>query len=126
MRTPTFTSGASSRLFWSIHTFYGASVLCRILTLHAEQRPHSAVALQRGPLHYAYDIPRTEHVLAVDPHEHRAIDLQMEPAGEWAWAIDPTTAVFRNEGTGESLELYSIVIMAIRPARRSLAHQASP
>ncbi|KAL1728181.1 hypothetical protein EV714DRAFT_238256 [Schizophyllum commune] len=68
-----------------------------------EHRPRSAVALQRGPLHYAYDIPRTERVLAVDPHEHRAIDLQMEPAGEWAWAIDPSTAVFRNEGTGSAL-----------------------
>ena len=91
--------------------FHGVSVLCRILTLHAEQRPHSAVALQRGPLHYAYDIPRTERVLAVDPHEHRAIDLQMEPAGEWAWAIDPTTVVFRNEGTGEPLESCLLVIV---------------
>ncbi|KAL1688657.1 hypothetical protein GGG16DRAFT_104252 [Schizophyllum commune] len=85
----------------------GAGETVLVLELPApitvEQRPHSAVALQRGPLHYAYDIPRTERVLAVDPHEHRAIDLQMEPAGEWAWAIDPTTAVFRNEGTGSAL-----------------------
>ncbi|KAL1665130.1 hypothetical protein GGF50DRAFT_126653 [Schizophyllum commune] len=89
----------------SVEVSAGKTVL--VLDLPApitvEQRPHSAVALQRGPLHYAYDIPRTEHVLAVDPHEHRAIDLQMEPAGEWAWAIDPTTAVFRNEGTGSAL-----------------------
>ncbi|KAL1745754.1 hypothetical protein HDZ31DRAFT_81727 [Schizophyllum fasciatum] len=71
--------------------------------IDVENRPHSAVALQRGPLHYAYDIPRAERVLGVDPHEHRAIDLQMEPAGEWAWAIDPKTAVFRDEGAGGAL-----------------------
>ncbi|ELU42908.1 endo-beta-1,4-mannanase [Rhizoctonia solani AG-1 IA] len=49
-----------------------------------EPRPRDTVALHRGALHYAYDIPRK--------NEARAVDLNMTPSGPWQYAIDPSTA----------------------------------
>ncbi|CAE6537798.1 unnamed protein product [Rhizoctonia solani] len=56
-----------------------------------ESRPRGTVALHRGVLHYAYDIPRKVKVVERHPNEARAVDLQMTPGGPWQYAIDPTT-----------------------------------
>ncbi|KAJ3821652.1 hypothetical protein F5880DRAFT_1721306 [Lentinula raphanica] len=64
-----------------------------------ERRLHGSVAVHRGPLNYALDIPRSEKIIAQDPHEPHAVDLQMEPTGAWEYAIDSDTATmaFHNE-----------------------------
>lgn len=67
-----------------------------------ESRPGSSVALHRGSLHYAYDIPRKAKVLDRHPDEHRAADLRMMPAGPWQYAIDPSTV--RYEQTTQQLQ----------------------
>ncbi|TCD71795.1 hypothetical protein EIP91_003138 [Steccherinum ochraceum] len=59
-----------------------------------EQRPHGSVAVHRGPLHYAFDIPRDSTVLTKDAQEPRAQDLQFEATAEWQYAIDPSTLTF--------------------------------
>lgn len=61
-----------------------------------ESRPNNSVAVHRGPLHYAYDIPRNETVLTRNALESRAVDLQFEATGTWQYAIDPTTLKFNN------------------------------
>ena len=50
--------------------------------------------MHRGPLHYAYDISRSETVLARNSQEPRAVDLQLDAAGPWQYAIDPSTLTF--------------------------------
>lgn len=62
----------------------------------AESRPNGSIAVHRGPLHYAYDIPRTATALATDPLEPRAVDYQFNAAANttWQWAIDPATLAF--------------------------------
>ncbi|KAF8685180.1 Beta-L-arabinofuranosidase GH127 [Rhizoctonia solani] len=57
-----------------------------------EPRPRDTVALHRGALHYAYDIPRKVKVINRHPNEARAVDLNMTPSGPWQYAIDPSTA----------------------------------
>lgn len=64
--------------------------------LETESRPNNSVAVHRGPLHYAYDIPRNETVLTRNALESRAVDLQFEATGTWQYAIDPTTLKFNN------------------------------
>ncbi|KAI0794110.1 hypothetical protein C8Q74DRAFT_1194135 [Fomes fomentarius] len=59
-----------------------------------ESRPHGSVAVHRGPLHYAYDIARSQTVLARNAQEPRAIDLQFDATGPWQFAIDPSTLTF--------------------------------
>lgn len=66
-----------------------------------ESRPRSTVALHRGSLHYAYDIPRKVKVVDRHPNERRAVDLQMTPSGPWQYAIDAST--IRHERTNERL-----------------------
>jgi len=63
-----------------------------------ESRPHGSIAVQRGPLHYAYDIPRTSKILRTDPNEHRAVDYEFDVASgaTWQYAIDPSTLTFHN------------------------------
>ncbi|KAG7094358.1 hypothetical protein E1B28_007958 [Marasmius oreades] len=61
-----------------------------------ESRPHGSVAVQRGPLHYAYDIPRTTTVLKTNSQQPLAKDLQFKAAGPWQYAIDPSTFKFVN------------------------------
>ncbi|KAJ7189546.1 hypothetical protein GGX14DRAFT_547061 [Mycena pura] len=65
--------------------------------IRIESRPHGSVALHRGPLNYAFDIPRTEKQLAAHPLEPRAVDMQFMPAGAWQYAIDPATLAFNNK-----------------------------
>ncbi|QRV99016.1 glycoside hydrolase family 127 protein [Ceratobasidium sp. AG-Ba] len=60
-------------------------------SIRIERLPRSTVALHRGPLLYAYDIPKTVRVTNRHPNEHRAVDLQMLPNGPWQYAIDPST-----------------------------------
>ncbi|KAJ3784162.1 hypothetical protein GGU10DRAFT_377002 [Lentinula aff. detonsa] len=64
-----------------------------------EKRLHGSVAVHRGPLNYAHDIPRSEKIIAQDPHESHAVDLQIEPTGAWEYAInaDIATMSFHNE-----------------------------
>ncbi|KAH8104066.1 hypothetical protein BXZ70DRAFT_888675 [Cristinia sonorae] len=59
-----------------------------------ESRPHGSVAVHRGPLHYAFDIPRTQKVLAKNAEEPRAVDLQFTATTDWEYAIDPSTLKF--------------------------------
>ncbi|KAJ7655377.1 hypothetical protein B0H17DRAFT_1099127 [Mycena rosella] len=80
----------------------GAGVTTLVFELPAEirieNRPHGSVAVHRGALNYAFDIPRHEKQLAAHPLEPRAVDLELLPA-EWdAWqlAIDPSTLAFSN------------------------------
>ncbi|KAF5343072.1 hypothetical protein D9758_011159 [Tetrapyrgos nigripes] len=62
-----------------------------------ESRPHGSVALHRGPLHYAFDIPRNSTVIAQNAQEPRAVDLQFEAIVSWQYAIDPSTVQFVND-----------------------------
>ncbi|KAJ7188795.1 hypothetical protein C8R46DRAFT_30235 [Mycena filopes] len=73
-------------------------VLELLTEIRIENRPHGSVAVHRGPLNYAFDIPRTEHQLAAHPLEPRAVDMEFLPADVdiWQLAIDPSTLVFVN------------------------------
>ncbi|KAJ7935218.1 hypothetical protein B0H13DRAFT_1700191 [Mycena leptocephala] len=66
--------------------------------IRIESRPHGSIAIHRGPLNYAFDIPRTEKQLSVHPLEPRAVDMEFLPAAADAWqfAIDPDTLAFTN------------------------------
>ncbi|KAK7057653.1 phosphoribosyltransferase-like protein [Favolaschia claudopus] len=64
--------------------------------IRIETRPHGSIAIHRGPLNYALDIPRTEKQLSVHPQEPRAVDLEFIPEGAWQYAIDPATLSFIN------------------------------
>ncbi|KAJ7291155.1 hypothetical protein C8J57DRAFT_1271530 [Mycena rebaudengoi] len=59
-----------------------------------ESRPHGAIAVHRGPLHYAFDIPRKQKVLATNAQQNLAVDLQFDPTASWQYAIDPSTLKF--------------------------------
>ncbi|KAF7340226.1 hypothetical protein MVEN_01941300 [Mycena venus] len=59
-----------------------------------ETRPHGAIAVHRGPLHYAFDIPRTTKVLATNAQQPLAQDLEFDAAANWQYAIDPATFKF--------------------------------
>lgn len=48
-------------------------------------------------------VRRRETVLARDPHEPRAVDLQMEPVEGWEYAIDPDTLEFHSDGETQPL-----------------------
>ena len=50
--------------------------------------------MHRGPLHYAYDISRSQTVLAQNAEQPMAIDLEYDPTGPWQFAIDPESLVF--------------------------------
>ncbi|KAL5485522.1 hypothetical protein ACEPAI_8164 [Sanghuangporus weigelae] len=71
-----------------------------------ENRPNNSVAIHRGPLNYAFDIPRNQTVLAQNADEPRAVDLQFEATAPWQYAIDPTTLKF-NAGTPQGGQLPS-------------------
>ncbi|KIK63553.1 hypothetical protein GYMLUDRAFT_40596 [Collybiopsis luxurians FD-317 M1] len=68
-----------------------------------EERPHGSIAVHRGPLNYAFDIPRSEKIIAQDPREPHAVDLQMGPIGAWEYALDadPATMSFHNEAEND-------------------------
>ncbi|CAL1715195.1 unnamed protein product [Somion occarium] len=59
-----------------------------------ESRPHGSVAVHRGPLHYAFDIPRTQKILAQNAQEPRAVDLEFDATDAWQYAIDPSSLHF--------------------------------
>nr|GAT61416.1 predicted protein [Mycena chlorophos] len=59
-----------------------------------EARLHGSIAVHRGPLHYAFDIPRQSKVLATDAEQPLATDLQFSATANWQYAIDPNTLVF--------------------------------
>ncbi|PSR82587.1 hypothetical protein PHLCEN_2v6020 [Hermanssonia centrifuga] len=62
-----------------------------------ESRPHGSVAVHRGPLHYAFDIQRTQKVLAQNSQQPMAIDLEFDSATAWQYAIDSSTLRFNSE-----------------------------
>ncbi|KAJ7151720.1 hypothetical protein C8R46DRAFT_1229251 [Mycena filopes] len=59
-----------------------------------ETRPHGAIAVHRGPLHFAFDIPRTQKVLATNAQQPLAQDLEFDASANWQYAIDPATLKF--------------------------------
>lgn len=61
--------------------------------------------MHRGPLHYAFDIPRTAAVLRTDPVEARAVDYQFTIPENvtWQYAIDPATLSFHTATLGEGV-----------------------
>ncbi|KAI0028293.1 hypothetical protein K488DRAFT_58962 [Vararia minispora EC-137] len=61
-----------------------------------EQRPNSSIAIHRGVLNYAFDIPRNQTILAQNAQQPMAVDLQFEATAPWAYAIDPTKLTFHN------------------------------
>lgn len=65
--------------------------------LRAESRPNASIAVHRGPLHYAYDISRTQTVLAQDAEQPMAVDLEFDATAPWQYAIDPDTLVFNDQ-----------------------------
>ncbi|KAI0331651.1 hypothetical protein GY45DRAFT_598326 [Cubamyces sp. BRFM 1775] len=72
-----------------------------------ESRPHNSVAVHRGPLHYAYDIARSQKVLKQNAQQPLAVDLEFDATESWAFALgDPTTFVF-NAGVPEGGNLPS-------------------
>ncbi|EIN09448.1 hypothetical protein PUNSTDRAFT_85803 [Punctularia strigosozonata HHB-11173 SS5] len=61
-----------------------------------ESRPHGSVAVHRGPLHYAFDIPRSQKVLTQNAQQPLAKDLEFDSASEWRYAIDTTSLKFHS------------------------------
>ncbi|KAK0450414.1 uncharacterized protein EV420DRAFT_753695 [Desarmillaria tabescens] len=59
-----------------------------------ESRLHGAVALHRGPLHYALDINFNKTVIKANAVEPRAADYELDATSAWAYAIDPSTAKY--------------------------------
>lgn len=84
------------------------------MVYYSEYRPHGSIAVHRGPLHYAYDIPRTQKVIAQNAQEPRAVDLQFDASGAWEFAIDPTSLNF-NAGTPSGGKLPSPVFDSALP-----------
>jgi len=68
-----------------------------------ESRPHGSIAVQRGPLHYALDIPRNSTVLAQNSEQVNAKDYQFEATAAWNYAIDPSTLKFNQGSTSGNL-----------------------
>ncbi|KAF5384254.1 hypothetical protein D9615_003331 [Tricholomella constricta] len=64
--------------------------------IKTESRPHGSIAVQRGPLHYAFDIPRSQKVLARNSQQSLAVDLEFAATAAWQYAIDPATLKFNN------------------------------
>ncbi|KAF9528370.1 hypothetical protein CPB83DRAFT_854495 [Crepidotus variabilis] len=62
--------------------------------IKTEQRPNGSIAVQRGPLHYAFDIPRNQTILAQNAQQPLAVDLQFGATASWQYAIDPSTLRF--------------------------------
>lgn len=52
--------------------------------------------MHRGPLNYAFDIPRNQTILAQNADEPRAVDLQFKATAPWQYAIDPSTLEFNS------------------------------
>lgn len=50
--------------------------------------------MHRGPLHYAFDISRSQKVLARNAQQPLAVDLEFDATEAWQYAIDPATLVF--------------------------------
>ncbi|KIK68378.1 hypothetical protein GYMLUDRAFT_91918 [Collybiopsis luxurians FD-317 M1] len=61
-----------------------------------ESRPHGSIAVHRGPLHYAFDIPRTSKTLTDNKQQPLAKDLEFDSSTAWQYAIDPSTLKFVN------------------------------
>ncbi|KAI0825775.1 hypothetical protein BC629DRAFT_1586645 [Irpex lacteus] len=59
-----------------------------------ESRPNNSIAIHRGPLHYAFDIPRDSKVLTRNGQQPLAADYQFEATADWQYAIDPSTLTF--------------------------------
>ncbi|KAJ3019197.1 hypothetical protein NUW54_g148 [Trametes sanguinea] len=79
------------------------------IRLPAESRPHSSVAVHRGPLHYAFDIARSQKVLQQNAQQPLAKDLEFDATANWQLALgDPKTFVF-NGGAPEGGNLPSPV-----------------
>jgi len=67
-----------------------------------EDRNEGAIALHRGPLHYAFDIPRNQTVLATNAQQSNAKDYEFDATADWNYAIDPSTATFNsNDGSAD-------------------------
>ncbi|KAJ4495985.1 hypothetical protein C8J55DRAFT_495449 [Lentinula edodes] len=62
-----------------------------------ENRPHGSIAVHRGPLHYAFDIPRTSKILTQNGEQPLAKDLEFDASTAWEYAIDPSTLQFVNK-----------------------------
>ncbi len=50
--------------------------------------------MHRGPLHYAFDISRSQKVLARNAQQPLAVDLEFDATDAWQYAIDPATLTF--------------------------------
>ncbi|KAJ7051145.1 hypothetical protein C8F01DRAFT_1212766 [Mycena amicta] len=59
-----------------------------------EARPHGAIAVHRGPLNFAFDIPRKSKVLATNADQPMAQDFEFDATANWQYAIDPSTLAF--------------------------------
>ncbi|KAI0705252.1 hypothetical protein BC835DRAFT_1410156 [Cytidiella melzeri] len=59
-----------------------------------ESRPHNSIAVHRGPLHYAFDIARSQKTLSRNAQQPLAVDLEFNAATAWQYAIDPSTLTF--------------------------------
>ncbi|CAK5262542.1 unnamed protein product [Mycena citricolor] len=62
-----------------------------------ESRPHGSVAVHRGPLNYAFDIPRRTTVLATNAQQSMAQDFEFDSTAAWQYAIDPNSLKFASK-----------------------------
>lgn len=75
-----------------------------IVNYHSsESRPHGSIAVHRGPLHYAFDISRSQKVLTRNSQQPLAVDLEFDATDEWQYAIDPTSLTFNSGETPAQL-----------------------
>ncbi|KAF5391810.1 hypothetical protein D9757_001851 [Collybiopsis confluens] len=95
-----------------------------------EPRLHGSIAVHRGPLNYAFDIPRSEKIISQDPREPHAVDLQMDPVGVWEYAIDadPAKMSFFNELKNEEdrIAQYKLVPTPVFDSRKPSMSIAVP
>ncbi|EIW84902.1 hypothetical protein CONPUDRAFT_117150 [Coniophora puteana RWD-64-598 SS2] len=109
VRVPSWVSGgtfatnggaaqplAPSNGLQAVQAGAGTTTLDLVYTpeITTEDRPAGSIAVHRGPLHYAYDIARTQKQLAQNADQALAVDLEFDANAPWQYAIDTTTLAF--------------------------------
>lgn len=74
----------------------GHRTTLKLLIHKVEFQANNSVAIHRGPLHYAFDIPKNQTTLSTNAQQPLAVDLEYDSTSAWQYAIDTSTLVFNN------------------------------
>ncbi|QRV72340.1 glycoside hydrolase family 127 protein [Ceratobasidium sp. AG-Ba] len=104
IRVPTWiNSQAKLQVGSAAATAFSPDILSA--DIKTESRPHGSIAIHRGTLNYALDIPRKSTLIKTTySAEPRASDYQFDATGSWNYAIDPSTLTFNAPPSGTSLK----------------------